>query len=133
MKIPFDKSKGYGLAGLVAILVSLTACAGPGSRGGNAVIVDTKGVDQYAYERDLRDCEAYADQVAVGRQAAGGAVAGAVIGGAVGAIAGNSDTAKRSAGVGGVVGGAKGASSGLHERDRVIKNCLRGRGYRVLN
>ena len=49
------------------------------------------------------------------------------------AIAGNSDTAERAAGVGGVIGGAKGAGSGLRERDRVVKNCLRGRGYRVLN
>ena len=133
MKISFDRRKGYRMVGLAAVLMSLAACAGPGSRGNNGVIIDTKGVDQYAYERDFRDCEAYADQVAVGRQAAGGAVAGAVIGGAVGAIAGDSGTAKRSAGVGGVVGGAKGASSGLQERDRVIKNCLRGRGYRVLN
>lgn len=52
---------------------------------------------------------------------------------ALGAIAGNSGTAERAAGVGGVIGGAKGAGSGLRERDRVVKNCLRGRGYRVLN
>jgi uncharacterized protein YcfJ len=49
----------------------------------------------------------------VGRRAAGGVVAGAVIGGAV--------------------GGAEGAGSGLRERDRVVKNCLAGRGYPVLN
>lgn len=55
------------------------------------------------------------------------------MGGALGAIAGNSGTAERAAGVGGVIGGAKGAGSGLRERDRVVKNCLRGRGYRVLN
>jgi hypothetical protein len=39
----------------------------------------------------------------------------------------------RSAGVGAVGGGVQGAASGMRERDQVIHNCLRGRGYRVLN
>lgn len=112
----------------------LAGCAGHRHRSADRVIVDTKGVDLNAYYQDLDDCQHYADDVAVGRRAVGGVVAGAVIGGAVGAIAGgNSRTAERAAGVGGVVGGAKGAGSGLRERDRVVKNCLSGRGYRVLN
>jgi ABC-type nitrate/sulfonate/bicarbonate transport system permease component len=111
----------------------LAGCAGHRHRSADRVIVDTKGVDLNAYYRDLDECQHYADDVAVGRRAAGGAVAGAVIGGAVGAIAGNSRTAERAAGVGGVVGGAKGVGSGLRERDRVVKNCLVGRGYLVLN
>lgn len=115
------------------LAVTLVGCAGHRHRSADRVIVDTKGVDLNAYYQDLDECQEYADDVAVGRRAAGGAVAGAVIGGAVGAIAGNSRTAERAAGVGGVVGGAKGAGSGLRERDRVVKNCLSGRGYRVLN
>ena len=119
--------------GIVVALAALAAaCAGHRHDSGD-VIVDTRGVDMHAYHHDLEECRAYADQVGVGRRAAGGALAGAVVGGAVGAIAGNSDTAERAAGVGGVIGGAKGAGSGLRERDRVVKNCLRGRGYRVLN
>jgi hypothetical protein len=119
--------------GIVVALAALAAaCAGHRHDSGD-VIVDTRGVDMHAYHHDLEECRAYADQVGVGRRAAGGALVGAVVGGAVGAIAGNSDTAERAAGVGGVIGGAKGAGSGLRERDRVVKNCLRGRGYRVLN
>ena len=53
--------------------------------------------------------------------------------GAIGAITGNSSSAARGAGVGAVSGGAKGASQGEQDEVRVVKNCLRGRGYRVLN
>ncbi len=123
---------GCCLAMVAGLLALVAGCAGQ-RRGEDRVIVDTQGVDMHAYRQDLADCEAYADQVRVGRRAATGAVAGAVIGGAVGAIAGDHHTAERAAGVGGVVGGAKGGGSGLRERDRVVKNCLRGRGYRVLN
>lgn len=123
----------YGAIVATACVVVLGGCAGR-HRSGDRVIVDTQGVDRNAYYQDLDDCQRYADDVDVGRRAAGDAVAGAVIGGAVGAIAtGSSRTATRAAGVGGVVGGVKGASSGVRERDRVVKNCLVGRGYRVLN
>lgn len=117
---------------LLALTTALvTGCAGrdPGGR----VIVDTKGVDPYQYQTDLAECEAYADQVAVGEQAVTGAAAGAVVGGLVGAAVGDSDTAQRSAGAGAVVGGAKGTFRGLEERQRVVRNCLRNRGYAVLN
>ena len=109
----------------------LAGCAGrdPGGR----VIVDMKGVDPYQYQADLAECEDYADQVAVGEQAVTGAAAGAVVGGLVGAAVGDSGTAQRSAGAGAVLGGAKGTSRGLDERQRVVRNCLRNRGYAVLN
>ncbi|UWN48935.1 hypothetical protein ASALC70_01125 [Alcanivorax sp. ALC70] len=50
-----------------------------------------------------------------------GAVGGAVIGGVLGAIFGNSGTAGRMAG------------DAQQEKEQVLKNCMRGRGYRVLN
>ncbi len=59
--------------------------------------------------------------------------AGAVIGGVFGAVLGNRSTAQRGAGVGAVGGGARGVGEGLRERERVIKSCLIGRGYQVLN
>ena len=96
-------------------------------------IVDMKGVSVAAYEDDLSECRVYADEVQTGKRAVAGAAAGAVVGGLIGAAVGNSDTAQRSAGAGAVVGGAKGTGRGLRERSRVVKNCLRGRGYRVLN
>jgi outer membrane lipoprotein SlyB len=48
-------------------------------------------------------------------------------------VLGNSDTAKRSAGAGGVLGGAEGNQRARYEQDRIVKRCLKGRGYRVLN
>ena len=96
-------------------------------------IVDMQGVSIAQYNADLADCQAYADEVEAGRQVARGAVGGAVVGGAVGAAVGNSDTAQRTAGAGAVLGASRGAQSAMNERERVIRNCLRGRGYRVLN
>jgi hypothetical protein len=112
---------------LTVFLVS--GCAG--RQPGAGTIVDMKGVDRYQYRIDLAECEEYADQVAVGQQAATGAAGGAVVGGLVGAVAGGST--KRSAGVGAVVGGAKGTYRGVEERHQVVGNCLRNRGYAVLN
>jgi len=117
------------LMGSVSLLFVLTACQGLRDE----PIVDMQGVNVAQYNRDLSDCQHYAEQVAVGGDAARGAVAGAAIGGAVGAIVGNSDSAQRGAGVGAVAGGARGAGRGLREQERVLRRCLAGRGYRVLN
>lgn len=116
------------LALLFGALLLISGCAST-----KRVVVDDKGIDQAAYQQDLAECEAIADQVSTGRDAAGGAVGGAVIGGALGAIFGNSSTAGRMAGGGAVVGGASRAGSAEQEKGQVLRNCLRGRGYRVLN
>ena len=96
-------------------------------------IVDTQGVNMANYEQDLQECREYGDEVAVGQRTAGGAATGAVVGGIFGGIFGNGGTAARTAGAGGVSGGVSGASAGYAERREVIRNCLIGRGYRVLN
>lgn len=98
------------------------------------VIIDRKGVDMNRYRQDLAECESYAEEVRKGEKVARGAGSGAAVGGAVGAIAGDSkDSAVRGAGVGAVTGGSRGLSAGEREEMRVIKRCLSGRGYRVLN
>jgi outer membrane lipoprotein SlyB len=56
-----------------------------------------------------------------------------VIGGAVGAILGGRRSAERLGGVAAVTGAAGGGSSASREKSQVIKNCLRGRGYKILN
>jgi hypothetical protein len=111
--------------------ILLASCAGKPFPGGP--IVDMKGVDPMQYRVDLDECGVYADQVAVGQQAAAGAVAGAVLGGLIGAAVGNSESAKEAAGAGAVFGGAKGAGRGIGERRTVVRTCLRHRGYAVLN
>ena len=122
---------GYAL--LTTTLLTATIGCAQQQRALGGPIVDMKGVSPTAYESDLAQCRVYADEVQAGKQVVAGAAAGAVFGGLIGAAVGNSDTAKRSAGAGAVVGGAKGAGRGFTERSRVIKNCLRGRGYRGLN
>ncbi|WP_297186013.1 glycine zipper family protein [uncultured Porticoccus sp.] len=99
----------------------------------DGIIIDTQGVDMSYYRADLDNCQRYAAEVPVAERTATSAAGGAVVGGVVGAIVGDSGTAKKGAGVGAVTGAIKGVSSGSAERKRVVKNCLRGRGYRVLN
>lgn len=96
-------------------------------------IVDLSNADPIRYERDLGECRQFADQVPMGTRIGAGAAAGAVLGGVIGAAVGNSNTAARGAGVGAASGTFRGTADGLRERSQVVKNCLRQRGYRVLN
>lgn len=101
-------------------------------------IVDTKGVDPLRYQADLAECRQYADQVSVAGSAAGGGLfggaAGAAVGAAVGAVTGNPGTgAAVGAAGGGTSGVVGGTARGVSKQDRVVRNCLRGRGYSVLD
>ncbi len=93
-------------------------------------IIDKKGVNMAQYEADLEDCEAYADQVRIEKGVAKGAAAGGAVGGATGAVVGN---ATDGAAVGAITGAARSGQIGAREKRHVVYNCLRGRGYRVLN
>ncbi len=112
---------------MLATLLSVAACAGRRSD----VVIDPAGVDMARYQRDLQECEEISQQVR--GKAAGGAIGGAVVGGAIGSIVGGSDAAGKGAGVGAVTGTARGAAATRKERQLVVKNCLRNRGYSVLN
>ncbi len=116
---------------IVAVMLLASACAGRGRLGGP--IVDMRGVDPAQYRVDLQECRSYAEQVAVGGRTAAGAAGGAVVGGLIGAAVGGRDAAGRSAGAGAVVGGARGAGDAVREKQVVVRNCLRHRGYVVLN
>ena len=113
---------------LLLLALTLTACTTT-----DEIIIDKKGVDMAKYEADLQDCSSYSEEVKTGEKVAKGAATGAVVGGLIGAAVGNSRDVQRGAGAGAVTGGAKGASRGEQDEIRVVKNCLRGRGYRVLN
>ena len=118
----------------LTMVLFLSACAS-GYRYGapEKVIIDTLGVDLAQYQVDLADCEQYAAQINVANRTVEGAVGGAVVGGVLGAVVGNSDTAERSAGAGAVLGGVKSNKRSRHKQDMVVRKCLKGRGYRVLN
>jgi len=101
-------------------------------------VVDTKGVDSARYQQDLYECRQYAEQTSPAGDAAVGAVAGAAGGAALGAIVGaftgSAGTgAAIGAATGGTVGVAGGATKGINDQQTIINNCLRGRGYSVLN
>ena len=96
------------------------------------IIIDQKGVDMSRYEQNLAECETYAEQVNVGGKAAKGGASGAVVGGAIGSVDSHRDAGEGAA-IGAVTGVAKGLNEGERDKLRVVKNCLRGRGYRVLN
>ena len=127
--------KSLKCGGLTLLLVALAGCAtAPGApllRQG--VIVDQKGIDPVAYAADLQDCQAYAEQVAMGQDVAVNAVGGAVLGGALGAARGSTKDARRAATAGAAIGATKGVVDALESKDDVVRNCLTGRGYRVLN
>lgn len=112
---------------LLLITLAVPGCAS------QKVIIDKEGVDMSKYEQDLETCKQYAEEVETGSEVAKGAAGGAVIGGAVGAILGGRRSAEKLAGVGAVTGAARGGSGASSSKSQVTKNCLRGRGYRVLN
>ena len=111
---------------LCVALLALAACSGA-----TGPIIDTKGVDMAKYDQDRTECETYATQVSTGTAVGKGAVGGAAVGAAIGAIAGGG--AGKGAGIGAVSGGAQSARISDREKADVVRNCLRGRGYRVLN
>jgi len=111
-----------------AALTTLFACAN------YRPLVDMRGVDPGKYESDLADCQRYAQLVTdPGVQAGVGAAVGALFGAAVAAAAGSSYDRYASARVGAVLGAAGGAGQGAETQINVVRNCMRGRGYSVLN
>jgi len=104
--------------------------------GAGAIVIDTYGVNMSQYQADLADCKAlsYAARRDEGRRGVARAAGGALLGGALGAIIGDSSRAAAAgAGTGALVGGVSGVTSANVEANRITRNCLLGRGYRVLN
>lgn len=106
-------------------LAFLSACAAfP------APIIDERGVNMANYNADLEECESYADPISVGHGAAKGAAGGAAVGAATGVISGD---VYSGAGYGAIFGATRYGNEADREKRRVVKRCLMGRGYRVLN
>ena len=95
-------------------------------------IIDTKGVDPEQLADDWAECEAYTEEIVMAQGAAKGAAAGAAVGAATGAVS-NRNEIDESAGLGAIYGGTRSALDADREKQKVFKNCMRGRGYRVLN
>lgn len=114
---------------LVVFLVVLVGCAGASYR----PIIDTQGVDFNRYENDLRQCQQFATQTGDATQkAAVGAAAGAILGSVLAAAAGGGYDRSATARVGAVTGAVSGGAQGETDQRNIIRRCLAGRGYRVL-
>ena len=119
---------------LVCFLLLLVSCSSSQYKDPmDNVIVDTAGVDLNKYYADLAECKAFAQKVDVRDQTTRGVVGGVVVGSVIGAIVGNSDDAKRGGGAAGVLGGIEANAEARREQNKVMRNCLVGRGYNVLN
>ena len=102
-------------------------------------ICDMRGIPQWEYDADLADCRLYAERISPGASMAAGAGIGAGIGALTGLIVGTAFgvDAGQLAGFGAILGGLHGAAAGggaaAQSQMDIIKNCMRGRGYNVLN
>ncbi len=122
-QLNFSSRTGIGVFAAITALVA--GCASHPDP-----IIDTKGVNMAQYEQDLSECKSYADNVSVAEGSAKGAAVGAVVGAAAGAISGD---AGRGAGYGGLSGATRSGLGNQREKEGIVKKCIRGRGYRVLN
>ena len=95
-------------------------------------IIDTKGVDPEQLAEDWDECEAYTEEILIAEGIGKGAAVGAAVGAATGAVTSGRDVGE-SAGVGAIYGGTRSGLDADREQQKVFKNCMRGRGYRVLN
>ena len=96
-------------------------------------IIDTRGVDESVFKKDYSECSDFAKNIDLTeRTLKQGAVAG-VTGAAVGAIIGGEEAAKKIGGSAAVLNAVEANLDGRSEQAKIIKNCLRGRGYKVLN
>jgi hypothetical protein len=103
-------------------------------------IVDTKGVDPNRYAQDKYECEQYSSQANVASDAAIGTLGGAAGGAALGAITGAlvpgvgvGTAAGLGAASGAALGLGGGALSGVEQKREIFRNCMKNRGYSVLN
>lgn len=107
--------------------LSLTGCTY------NPVIDPKTSAHPENFQSDLGECR----QIAEGGAAKGAALAGAGVGGAIGAglavATGHPNAVGQAAGGGAVIGGARGGAASNREKRMIVRNCLKGRGYAVLN
>ena len=98
-------------------------------------IVDMRGLDPALFEADFGQCQSLAAQQASAAQtAATNAVVGAVLFGLIAAAAGgDSRMVGQSAAVGAVAGGTQGGVDGALSQIQIMRNCMGGRGYVLLN
>lgn len=117
-----------------AALVSGCATSSGYTDMGYTPLVDLKPGQGLNYQQDLSECAAYAQQRAgAGASAAGGAVFGAIVGGLLGAALGGHNMARDMAILGGATAAGQGAAMGEGTQRDIIRRCMSGRGYTILD
>ena len=99
----------------------------------SAPIIDTKGVNMAQYEVDLEECSSFSEDISTGKSIAKGAATGAAVGAIIEAITDDSKSRRDALEVGAVSGGTQSGIRAVREKEQIIRRCLRGRGYQVLN
>ena len=99
----------------------------------SAPIIDTKGVNMAQYEVDLEECSSFSEDISTGKSIAKGATTGAAVGAIIEAITDDSKSRRDALEVGAVSGGTQSGIRAVREKEQIIRRCLRGRGYQVLN
>jgi outer membrane lipoprotein SlyB len=112
------------------LTVSISGCANMGAN--YRPIVDNKNVDLNNYEKDLQECQQFANQAP---DATKGVVAGAILGALIGAAVGGRNSYVRNSTInyGATAGAMTGGAEAENSQRNIIKRCLSGRGYSVLN
>ena len=101
--------------------------------GSGKPIVDTKGVNMTQYELDLEECSTFAEDISTGKSIAKGAATGAAVGAVIEAITDDERSWGDTFEVGAVSGGAQSGIRATQQKEQIVRRCLRGRGYKVLN
>lgn len=115
------------LAGLISCGLLVSACTDDPY----SPIVD--GPTNVRFQQDLGACRQLSQQKTATNN---GAIGGAVLGGLVGAADADSGDALESAAAGALIGGMLGSHSEKTDvevaRDKIVFNCMRGRGHNVV-
>lgn len=126
-------------AALPLALMALAACSTPNAPGQGVgktytPVIDMAGVDSGRYSQDLNACRQYASQVDDGKAMLTGAIGGAL----VGAMLANSfglhgSNASGVANTGAFSGMSAAGGKAVNSQEQIMRNCMAGRGYRVLD
>ena len=128
-----NNETGIDMPTISRILLSLVLTFGvAGCAAHPDPIIDTKGVDPERLAEDWEECESYTEEIVMAKGVAKGAALGGAVGAATGAVSDRRDVGE-AAGIGAIYGGTRSGLDADREKQKVFKNCMRGRGYRVLN
>ena len=117
-------------------LITLSGCVANSSGSifeSSKPIIDTKGVNMSQFDIDLKECSVFSEDISTGKSIAKGAATGAAVGAVIEAITDDVRSRRDAIEVGAVSGGAKSGIRAVREKEQILKRCLRGRGYKILN